>query len=59
MRTLRTSTIQEGCRLSYTQYGPIMNGGVRACGDAAIRYRTISCRLLLKFIIKLRELYYR
>ena len=27
--------------LSYTQYGPIMNGGVEARDDAAICYRTI------------------
>ena len=27
--------------MAYTQYGPIMNGGVRALGDAAVRYRTI------------------
>ena len=27
--------------LVYTQYGPIMNGGVRARGDTAVPYRTI------------------
>ena len=26
---------------TFTQYGPITNGGVRAHGDAAVRYRTI------------------
>ena len=25
----------------YMQYGPIMNGGIRARGDATVRYRTI------------------
>ena len=28
-------------KLGYTQSGPIMNGGVMARGDAAVRYRTI------------------
>ena len=25
----------------YTQFGPIVNGGVNACPDTAVRYRTI------------------
>ena len=26
---------------TYTQYGPITNGGIRACDDATVRYKTI------------------
>ena len=30
----------------YMQYGPIMNGSVTACPDAAVRYRYISVYIL-------------
>ena len=33
--------------MHYTQYGPLMNGGVRAGGDTTVRYKTILCVLLV------------